>query len=143
MIFPPMAFNVHWFLSTGGQCPSVVNVSAVQSGLGFNVTAQAGKLECSGWEDTLYHFSIMCATNCTGRYRDSGNSSVPMWVFPDVGIGVFVVTVIAENSCEEQTVLAQKQISVGEPYTWRCVNRSRNKNPPTPTQWLHVSCALL
>ena len=108
--------SVLWFIFTGGQCPSVAHVSAVQSGLGYNVTVQAEKPNCSGWKDGIsYIFTIVCITNCTSEYRDSANSSAPMGVFLGVSAGVFEMTVIAENSCGDQTVLAHNKISVGEP----------------------------
>ena len=100
----------------------MADVSAVQSGLSYNVTVLAEKPQCSGWGEVIsYNFTIVCETNCTNDYRDSGNSSTPTWVFPDVGTGVFIITVTAKNSCGEQTELAQKEISVGEPCKLRHV----------------------
>ena len=117
-----MAFSVHWSSPTGGQCPSVAHVSTVQSGLSYNVTVLAEKPNCSGWEDiVLYSFTIVCDTNCSSEYRDSENSSAPMWVFPDVSAGVFIVIVRAENSCGEQTVSVHKNISISELCTSRLV----------------------
>ena len=110
---------MHWSSPAGGQCPLVADVSAVQYGLSFNVTVQAERPYCSGWEDiVLYSFTIVCDANCSSKYRDSGNSSDPMWVFPGVSAGVFIVTVTAENSCGEQTVSFHKNISVGELYMY-------------------------
>jgi len=114
-----MAVSVHWSSPAGGQCPLVAHVSTVQSGLGYNVTVLAEKPNCSGWEDiVLYSFTIVCDANCSSEYRDSGNSSDPMWVFPDVSAGVLIVTVTAENSCGEQTVSVHKNISIGELYMY-------------------------
>lgn len=113
---------MHWSFPAGGLCPSVANVSVVQSGQNYSVTVEAKKPNCKGWRNVAsYSFSIVCDTNCTTEFRDSGNSTVPIWVFRDVGTGVFTVTIIAENSCGEQTVLAQEQIPVGEPYTGKHV----------------------
>jgi len=108
--------SVLWFIFTGGQCPSLAHVSAVQSGLGYNVTVLAEKPNCSAWKDGIFYiFTIVCVTNCTSEYRDSANSSAPMCVFLGVSAGVFEVTAIAENNCGDQTVLAHNKISVGEP----------------------------
>ena len=136
----PMAFIVHWSSSAGGQCPSGAIVSSVRSGPGYNVTVETVKPNCSGWEEIVsYNFTIVCETNCPSGYTVSGNSSAPVWVFPDVDSGVFTVTVTAENSCGEQTVLAQEEISVGEPCTGRYVCTS----PPELKQQLFIAYIIM
>ena len=69
--------------------------------------------KCLGWKKNILYTFDIASTDNSSLYRGHDTTLGPQYVFQNVPDGNYSVTVIAQNVCEECTVLGEETVLIG------------------------------